>query len=83
VVPDGTELAGGEVGSRKSRTLLKLLAVERPGLVPVDRIVDMLWADAAWRRRSTACTNGDPLGAPKHVRQALKPDGTWLGRSAE
>jgi hypothetical protein len=21
---------------------------------------------------------GDPLGAAKHVRQALKPDGTWL-----
>jgi DNA-binding SARP family transcriptional activator/predicted ATPase len=44
VVRDGTELSEGEVGSRKSRTLLKLLAVERPGLVPVDRIVDVLWA---------------------------------------
>jgi DNA-binding SARP family transcriptional activator len=44
VVRDGTDLAEGEVGSRKSRTLLKLLAVERPGLVPVDRIVDVLWA---------------------------------------
>src|SRR5258708_34618925 len=22
---------------------------------------------------------GDPLAAAKHVRQALKPDGTWLG----
>ena len=43
VVRDGTELAGGEIGSRKSRTLLKLLAVERPGLVPVDRIVEVLW----------------------------------------
>ena len=43
VVRDGTELAEGEIGSRKSRTLLKLLAVERPGLVPVDRIVDVLW----------------------------------------
>ncbi|HEY6313259.1 MAG TPA: AAA family ATPase [Streptosporangiaceae bacterium] len=31
------------MGSRKSRTLLKLLAVERPGLVPVDRIVEVLW----------------------------------------
>jgi hypothetical protein len=45
VVRDGIELADGEVGSRKSRTLLKLLAVSRPGLVPVDRIVDVLWAD--------------------------------------
>ena len=43
MVRDGTELADGEVGSRKSRTLLKLLAVSRPGLVPVDRIVDVLW----------------------------------------
>lgn len=43
VVRDGAELADGEVGSRKARTLLKLLAVERPGLVPVDRIVDVLW----------------------------------------
>jgi DNA-binding SARP family transcriptional activator/tetratricopeptide (TPR) repeat protein len=43
VVRDGTELTDGEIGSRKSRTLLKLLTVERPGLVPVDRIVDVLW----------------------------------------
>ncbi len=45
VVRDGTELTDGEIGSRKSRTLLKLLAVERPGLVPVDRIVEVLWPD--------------------------------------
>ncbi len=45
VIRDGSELSEGEVGSRKSRTLLKLLAVERPGLVSVDRIVDVLWAD--------------------------------------
>jgi DNA-binding SARP family transcriptional activator len=44
VLRAGTELPEGEVGSRKSRTLLKLLAVERPALVPVDRIVDVLWA---------------------------------------
>ena len=43
VVRDGTELTDGEIGSRKSRILLKLLAVERPGLVPLDRIVDVLW----------------------------------------
>jgi len=43
VVRDGTELTDGEIGSRKSRTLLKLLTIERPGLVPVDRIVDVLW----------------------------------------
>jgi DNA-binding SARP family transcriptional activator len=45
VIRDGTELSEGELGSRKSRTLLKLLAVERPGVVPVDRIVEVLWAD--------------------------------------
>jgi DNA-binding SARP family transcriptional activator len=43
VIRDGTELSESELGSRKSRTLLKLLAVERPGLVPVDRIVEVLW----------------------------------------
>ena len=45
VVRDGTELSEGELGSRKSRTLLKLLAVERPALVPLDRIVEVLWDD--------------------------------------
>ena len=45
VVRDGTQLIDGEIGSRKSRTLLKLLAVERPGLVTVDRIVEVLWPD--------------------------------------
>ena len=43
VIRDGTELAEGEIGSRKSRTLLKLLAVERPAAVSADRIVDVLW----------------------------------------
>jgi DNA-binding SARP family transcriptional activator/tetratricopeptide (TPR) repeat protein len=43
VVRDGRELTDREIGSRKSRTLLKLLAVERPALVPVDRIIDVLW----------------------------------------
>src|SRR5437868_9058965 len=33
----------GELGSRKARTLLKLLAVERGHLVPTDRIIDVLW----------------------------------------
>jgi DNA-binding SARP family transcriptional activator len=44
VIRGSTELPEHEVGSRKSRTLLKLLAVERPTLVPVDRIIDVLWA---------------------------------------
>jgi len=45
VVRDGVQLTDGEIGSRKSRTLLKLLAVERPSLVTVDRIVEILWPD--------------------------------------
>jgi hypothetical protein len=43
VIRNGTELSDVEIGSRKSRTLLKLLAVERPALVTVDRIADVLW----------------------------------------
>ena len=45
VVRNGVQLTDGEIGSRKSRTLLKLLAVERAGLVTVDRIVEILWPD--------------------------------------
>ena len=45
--PDGRRLAGRDLGSRKARTLLALLAAERGALVPLDRIVDALWpADA-------------------------------------
>ena len=36
-------LSGRALGSRKARTLLALLAAERGGLVPVDRIVEVLW----------------------------------------
>ena len=43
VVLAGRELAPGEVGSRKARTLLKLLAVERRSLLSADRIADVLW----------------------------------------
>ncbi len=50
-----TELAEQAVGSRKSRLLLKLLAVERPALVPVDRIADVLWA------------GHPPPGAPQNI----------------
>src|SRR4029077_2908673 len=45
VLRDGVPLTDGEIGSRKSRTLLKLLAVERPGLVTIDRIGEVLLAD--------------------------------------
>jgi DNA-binding SARP family transcriptional activator len=39
----GRVLAGRELGSRKARTLLGVLAVERGHLVTTDRIVDLLW----------------------------------------
>lgn len=38
------------VGSRKARTLLKLLAVHRAGPVPMDRILEVLWAGSPPRR---------------------------------
>ena len=43
VVRDGVRLADGGLRSRKARTLLKLLAVERARLVSVDRITEVLW----------------------------------------
>ena len=36
-------LSEREVGSRKGRTLLKLLIVERPRTVSADRIAEVLW----------------------------------------
>jgi DNA-binding SARP family transcriptional activator/tetratricopeptide (TPR) repeat protein len=44
--------AGGMpvIGSRKARTLLKLLAVHRAATVPMDRILDALWDDLPPRR---------------------------------
>ena len=41
--PGGDTLEGRELGSRKARTLLALLAAERGALVPLDRIVEALW----------------------------------------
>ena len=42
----GTPVAGPDLGSRKARTLLKLLAVERPRTVTADRIAEVLWGAA-------------------------------------
>ncbi len=58
VARDGSVLPDGEVGSRKARTLLKLLAVERGQRVPVERIIDALWG-------------GEPPAAPERNVAAL------------
>jgi DNA-binding SARP family transcriptional activator len=44
VTRDGVAVERAELGSRKGRELLALLAVERGRTVPVDRIVEVLWA---------------------------------------
>ena len=86
VVKEGVELADGEIGSRKARTLLKLLVVQRRAVVSVDRIVEVLWADdppvaprqnvatLVSRLRSTL---GAPvvLGGPEGYRLAGEPLG--------
>jgi DNA-binding SARP family transcriptional activator len=41
---DGIPVAGPDLGGRKARLLLKLLAVERGRTVPADRITAVLWA---------------------------------------
>jgi len=43
VVVDGTVLSEREVGSRKSRTLLKVLAASRPRLVSTEQLAELLW----------------------------------------
>ncbi|HZB48020.1 MAG TPA: winged helix-turn-helix domain-containing protein, partial [Mycobacteriales bacterium] len=45
VVRDGRALAPGEVGSRKARSLLAVLAAHRPAALPADRLVAALWPD--------------------------------------
>ena len=46
IARDGEPVAGYDLGSRKARTLLKLLAVERPRTVPAEQIAAVLWGDA-------------------------------------
>jgi len=40
---NGTELTEREIGSRKSRTLLKVLAASRPGMVAAEQLAELLW----------------------------------------
>ena len=46
VVCDGAELAEHQIGSRKSRLLLKLLAASRTALLSYDEIAEVLWDGA-------------------------------------
>jgi DNA-binding SARP family transcriptional activator/tetratricopeptide (TPR) repeat protein len=43
VIVDGTELSEREIGSRKSRTLLKALAASRPRLITSEQLAELLW----------------------------------------
>ena len=45
VMRGGVRIDLTELGSRKARTLLKLLTVERGHFVQTDRIIDVLWPD--------------------------------------
>jgi len=76
VIRNGTELTDGEIGSRKSRTLLKLLAVERPALVTVDRITGVLWPDG-----SPAAPEQNVATLVSRLRAALGADLIQGGRS--
>jgi DNA-binding SARP family transcriptional activator/tetratricopeptide (TPR) repeat protein len=47
VARGSSPVSAAELGSRKARVLLKLLAVERAHAVPVERITEVLWGAAA------------------------------------
>lgn len=47
---DGEILDSRTLGSRKARTLLKVLVTARGRLVPMDTLIDVLWSDAVPQR---------------------------------
>lgn len=64
----GVEVADPELGNRKARLLLKLLAVRRGHQVPMDGIVETLWAD------DPGLDDGRGAGpAPPAPRPAVRP----------
>ncbi|HVV21395.1 MAG TPA: AAA family ATPase [Pseudonocardiaceae bacterium] len=67
VVRDGTADVG--LGSRKARRLLMFLAVDRDRIVPVDRIVDILWPEGPPRRPADNVAT-----LVSRLRAALGPD---------
>ncbi|WP_053203058.1 ATP-binding protein [Jiangella muralis] len=76
VVRAGRALAAGEVGDRKGRTLLALLAVAGGRLVPVDTIVDALWGGRPPRRPEASVAT-----LVSRLRAALGQDVVAGGRS--
>ena len=75
MIRDGVPVPDGELGSRKARTLLKLLAVERFRLVSVDQIAEVLWAD-----RPPAELVANVATLVSRLRRALGPEVIHGGR---
>jgi DNA-binding SARP family transcriptional activator/tetratricopeptide (TPR) repeat protein len=53
VLREGTRVADRDVGSKKGRTLLKLLMIQRDHVVSIDRIAEVLWDEGPppkWER---------------------------------
>lgn len=65
-----------EVGSRKARTLLALLAVQRGGLVPIDPAVAALWPEGPPRRPAQNLAT-----LVSRLRTVLGPDTVLGGRA--
>lgn len=76
VVRAGRALAAGEVGDRKARTLLALLAVAGGRLVPGDHIVEALWPGQGPRRPAASVAT-----LVSRLRAALGPDVVAGGRA--
>jgi DNA-binding SARP family transcriptional activator len=76
VVRSNPPLTIAQVGSRKARILLALLAVERGRLVPVDRAIEAVWGDDAPRN---PIENVATLVS--RLRAALGPEAIWGGRA--
>jgi DNA-binding SARP family transcriptional activator len=73
---DGTPLPDREVGSRKGRTLLKLLVLERGHVVAPERIAEILWGDpppTRWDR--------DVATLVSRLRAVLGPEAIGGGRT--
>ena len=82
----GRTLSGRDLGSRKARTLLAMLAAERGRLVPLDRLVDQLWgvdppsdpaANVSTLVSRTRRLLGEGVLATSGRAYGLQPGGTW------